>query len=227
MSKLHKMLEVTISGTYHNSKKEILDFDEVVGKIPFVDDDHAKMHVRRRYASRWIKEALDKDDKKKYPQRVEHIRTVYCDDLKECEGELSFIGKDIKRMSFEELQDLATAKDIRYIPVTKDDIRVARMRAYAAYSEKVLKKEVKWQDEGFADNFMKMPAIIVPDAEAMEVEKKISNDEVIESEMASKSTSDDPQKRFTLPELKQLADSKNIPYAPNIGFDALYKKLYT
>ena len=139
---------------------------------------------------------------------------------------MSYIGKDIKGMTFEELQDLATAKDLRFIPAAKEDMRVARVRAYATYSERVLKKTLDWQASDFLDAFAKMPEIIVNDADALEIEQKISNDEIIDAEMSSTSTSDDPRTRFTLPELKKLANEKNIAYDQDIGFDDMYKKLY-
>jgi hypothetical protein len=33
-----KFLEFTISGSYYNSKKEIIDFEKVKGKIPYCDE---------------------------------------------------------------------------------------------------------------------------------------------------------------------------------------------
>ena len=222
----HKMLEVTISGTYHNSKKEIVDFEGVKGLIPYTDEPRAKMHIQRRYAMAWIKAAVDKSGKKIYTERVNRVRTVYFDNFEDKMGTLSYIGKDIKVMTFEELQDLATAKDLRFIPAVKEDMRVARIRAYATYSERVLKKTLDWQAAAFAEGFAKMPELIVSDADALEVEQTISNDEMIENEMSSTSTSDDPRTRFTMAELKKLANEKNIPYDQDIGFDDMYKKLY-
>ena len=79
----HKILEVTISGTYHKSKKEIMDFEGVKGLIPYTDEPRAKMHIIKRYAMVWIKNSVSKDGKKIYTERVNRVRTVYFDDFKE------------------------------------------------------------------------------------------------------------------------------------------------
>ena len=60
----HRMLKVTISGSYYNSKKEKVDYDKVTGVIPWCDEDQGlvTMHVQGRYVRKWIKDAVDAPD---------------------------------------------------------------------------------------------------------------------------------------------------------------------
>jgi hypothetical protein len=229
MNTMTKMLEVTISGNYKTANNDIVEFEDLKGVIPFTDDEHAAMHVRRRYAVPWVKAALKKDGEKLYPARVEKMRQVWIDDIKEVKGKLSFAGKDIKEMSYEELQDLATAKDIRLIPLPKEvsgmSLREARTRAYAGYSEIVLNETIDFRASGF--NFAKLPPLVVGDTNSrIEKSEKLTNDEVIEAEINNPDPVSKVGSKLTLEELKALADSKNIKYHHNIGFDKLHAKLY-
>lgn len=221
-----KMYEVTISGNYKTATKDIIEFQNVKGLMPFCEDEIADMHCRARYASKWVKDTM-KDGEPAYPDRINKMREVFIDDKKvvETKGELSFVGKDIKELNMDQLQDLATAKDLRLIPVPKlGDLRNSRVLAYVAYSDKILGKEIKHQLEGF--NFFKLPSVLLDGESRSEGAQKITNEEIIEAEMKSTSTSDDPRARFTLDELKKLAAEKKVSYHPSIGFDALYSKLY-
>lgn len=224
-----KYLQFTISGSYHNSKKEILDFDAVVGKIPMCNEDEGvgSMHVRGRFAAKWVKEAKNEKGDLRFPERIHNMRQVHIDHVTEVEGpEYSFAGKDIKTLTADEMQELAVAKDLRFIPIQNSglDLRETRVRAYAAYSDKVLKQEVKWQDEKF--NFAKLPSVILDSEVREEKGQKITNEEIISGEQKSTST-DDPRNRFSLAELKALADQKGVEYHKTIGFDALYVKLFS
>lgn len=219
-----KLLEMTISGSYQDSKRETCDFEGVKVVLPATAENIAEMHMQSRYALRAIRA-----DKRFEGKSISRVRQCFTDDIKETEGKLSFVGKDIKEMSEEELQDLATAKDLRGIPLPKSQsgmsLREMRTVAYAEYSEKVLGTDpVKWRDEGF--NFAKLPPLVVDGVQRQEKAGKVSNEDIIAAEQRSTSTADDPRTRFTLPELKKLADEKQIPYHPSIGFDTLYQKLY-
>lgn len=219
-----KLLEMTISGSYHDSKKEICDFEGVKVVLPATAENIAEMHMQSRYALRAIRA-----DKRYQGKSISKTRQTFVDEIKEVEGNLSFVGKDIKLMTEEELQDLAVAKDLRGIPLPKAQsglsLREMRVIAYAEYVEKVLGgAPVKWRDEGF--NFATVPAVIVDGGARTEKAGKVSNEDIIAAEQRSTSTADDPRTRFTLPELKKLADEKQIPYHPSIGFDTLYAKLY-
>jgi hypothetical protein len=229
-----KYLEFTISGSYYNSKKEIVDFDNVTGKIPLCDEDNGvgSMHVRGRFARKWVKEAVDKNGDLRYPERINKLRQVHIDNIKQAFGTYSFIGKNIKELNVDEMQELAVAKDLRFIPLPEDglDLRDMRVRSYVAYSEKVLRKTIKWQAEDF--NFAKLPALILDGNLRCEEGLKISNEEIIEREANnSKPTEygqkDNPADRFTLAELKSIADEKNIEYDQSLSDDDLFRALYS
>ena len=103
--------KVTLSGTYRNGANESVDFQEVTGFIPLVDEDMAQAMCVKRYAKVFITQD------KRYKDRVTRTRSVYVDSMEPCYHEFSYVGKDIKQMTYEELQDLATAKDLRSIPL--------------------------------------------------------------------------------------------------------------
>lgn len=220
-------LEFTISGSYYNSKKEKIDFDKVVGKIPYCDEDNGvgSMHVRGRFAAKWIKEAVGEDGKPKYPDRIDKLCQVFVDDVSEVGGDLSYVGKNIKDLSLDEMQELAVAKDLRFIPLPQTGMskRDMLVRTYVAYADKVLNKTIKYQEAGF--NYAKLPAIVLDGELRQETSEKITNDEVIEREQKDTST-DDPKRRFTMEELKEVAQSKNVTYPRDITYEDLYTKLF-
>lgn len=234
-------LKVTVSGSYKTSNGEIVDFEDVSGIIPLVDEEHAKMHVRRRYASEWVGAALDDADKKLYPKRIDRMRQCWIDDLEETVHEFSYVGKDIKKMTYEELQDLATAKDLRTIPLPKKisgvDIREMRQKAYLEYSAKVLQNPIdekkplpehasKSGDRLMFD-FAKLPPLEVSDGEArVETAQKITNEEILDQEMKPQTLGSKHKDQFTLEQLKDLAKKKNVKHHWNIGFDRLYDMLF-
>jgi len=226
-----KMLEYTISGSYYNSKKEAIDFGPLKGTIPFCEIEVGDMHVRGRYAAKWIKEAVNSNGEKLYPERLEKLRQCFIDDVQETTGTLSFVGKNIKELSNDEIQDLATSKDLREIPLPNGGFsnRDVLIRAYAAYSKKILKKEIKYQEETF--NFAKLPPLILTGEGRTETMRTFSNEEILDLEAKQgKPTEygkrDDPKSRFTIEELKEIADGKNYEYAEDVDFDTLYKALF-
>ena len=225
--KQYPMLELTISGSYRTADKDIVDFENVKCLIPACDESIGAMHAQSRYAYGAIKAKMN-GQKPAYPKRIEDIRQVFVDDIKEAEGPVSFVGKDIKELSFDELQDLATRKDLRTIPLPKElsgmDLREARIRAYVAYHDKVLKgKPIKWGEEGF--NFSKLPSIIMDYSLRSEGSKKISNEEIIEQEQASKSTDAANETTMELDDLLALAQEKGINTAGKTA-NQIYKELY-
>lgn len=223
-----KALKALISGSYKTTQGDIIDFEDVTGVIPLVDDEHAFMHIKSRYAATWVKDALTSTDKKVYPERIEKVREVFLDDTDEVEANFSYVGKDIKKMDYDELQDLATAKDLRYIPLPKRisgfSLREARMRAYICYSEKVLDKIIDQNEEGF--NFAKLPELVVDAGARVEASKTVTNDEVIDNEMQHHVNNKRPEADLSLDELKRIADDKGIRYHWNVGRDKLYAALY-
>lgn len=228
-----KMLKFTITGSYYNSKKEIIDFDGVEGVIPFCDEDNGvgSMHVRDRYARKWVRDAKKADGEPRYPDRIHKMRQVHIDDVQATKGTLSFVGKNIKDLSIDEMQDLAVSKDLRGVPLPEEGMsrRDVLVRCYAAYSDKVLKKEVKINEPDF--NFMKLPAILLDSAFRTEKSQKFTNEEIIGREQQQTITNygerEDAEKRISLAELKTLADGKNIAYSDMVTHKELYAKIFS
>ena len=226
---------VVASGSYRTASGDIIDFEDVEGFIPANTEEVAIMHVRGRHIVDWIKAAVKEGtkDERRYPQRIDSIRQVFVDEIEEVSHDFSYIGKDIKKMSYEELQDLAAAKDLRRIPLPKElsgtSLREARERAYLDYSEYVLRDPVEPNDKDVEGhdvvNYAKLEPLEVDGEMRADKTLKISNEEMIEQEQASKST-DAPKTDLTIKDLREMADKKGITYHPNIGFDKLYAKLY-
>lgn len=234
-----KFYKFTISGSYHNSKKEICDFDAVVVQVPFTElEEVAVMHMQSRYAPAAVK----KDERFK-ENRVHKMRQIFVDSVEVVNGgALSFVGKNIKELTDEEMQDLATAKDLRGIPLPKQQssmsLREMQIKTYIVYSEKILGRTFNKKDpddqnllEEINSNFAKQPPIIVDDVGRTEKTGKVSNEEIIAQEQSHKSTGNKPEDRFTLDELKKIADQKGVKYDPNTSdpkklFSFLYEKLY-
>lgn len=212
-----KALKITISGSYRSVEKYV-DFSNIEGVIPFNREDIAEMHIRGRYARMWIM------DNERFKDRLQSVREVYIDKMDEAEHDFSFVGKDIREMTQAELQDLATAKDLREIPLYKiSGERHARTVAYAAYSNQILKQEVKYRAEGF--NLMKQPPIIVADqAWRMDSTKKLTNDEIMDAEKDM----DAPTvgTKMSRAELEQIATNQGISFKGNWSDDKLYKAIY-
>ncbi len=211
-----KALNIKISGSYRKAKREIVDFDGLSGTIPFCDTDVALMHIRSRYAPMWIM------NDKRFKDRLSSIREVHLDEMTETDSNFSYIGKDIKEMSHEELQDLATVFDLRRVPLyKKSSLRETRVWAYVSYAEHVNGEHIDNKAEDF--NFADLPPLIVLEGGRREESGKISNEDVIQAEQESTST---PKQTMSLSDLKQIADQRGIKYSPNIGYDKLYERLY-
>ncbi len=165
------------------------------------------------------------DGKPKYPERIAKIRQVFVDDVEMSFGKLSFVGKDIKELSNEEMQELAVAKDLRGVPLPNSSLSRREMLTlvYVAYAEKVLKKKIKHTEEGF--NFTRLPSIILDAKTRIDKTQKITSEEIIEREQSESST-DDPRERFTMEELKEVAAQKNIEYPEGITHKDLYNMLF-
>lgn len=211
-----KILKVKISGTYRDHDKNKYDYAGVYGEIPFCDEDIAKMHVKDRFAIMWLKM-----DKRYKAPAANTVASVWFDDIEVGEGALSFANKEIRQLTFEELQDLATAYDLRRIPNKKTSIRDMQEKAYIAYSTIVLGKPINVKDPAY--NFAKLPPLHVKEGVRRDNTKKVTNEEIIEAEM--KSTSE-PKTTLTMDELKTLAREKNIDISYNPSFDELYAQLY-
>lgn len=219
-----KALKITISGSYRSADKEVFDFNKVTGIIPYQDEDIAFMHVKDRFAAMWI------TNDPRFENRVYSLREVFVDSMEEVEHAFSYVGKDIRELNIEELQDLATAYDLREIPLwRKGSVRHAQNVAYAEFGSKVLKR--KGLDHRKGLNVAKLPPIVIEAGFRRDDTKKFTNEQVI---AAAQNTEDagkedgveGAEDALSLEDLKEIADSQGIKYHPGIGFDSLYKKVY-
>jgi len=237
MSK-QKALKITIEGSYKTHDNEVIDINNLTGYVPNIDEEIATMHVRGRYWPQWVKAATKKDGEKLYNRRIETDHQIFINDIQEVEHDFSYVGKNIKEMSYEELQDLAAAKDLRVIPLPKElsgvSLRQMRETAYIAYSENILGVDPKSleNDKRMEDgeevsfiNFAKLPALEVGGGSRRDTTQKLDNDEILEQEMKSTDVNGG-KSDLTIKDLKQIADVNKIQYHPKIGFDALYAKIY-
>jgi hypothetical protein len=215
-----KLLKFTIHGSFHTSDNKVIDFEDLQGVVPYTDIDIAKMHIRSRYAVKWIREAVDADGNKAYPERIENIRQVFIDEPEEVEGELSFIGKDIREMNENELQDLATAKDLRRVPVPRhvsgQSIQEMRIAAYANYYAVVYGVDIDVSKEGFT--LSNQEPCIVGDG-VLTSPANTTNDEYLNNV-------EDDSGKPTMAELVSLAREKGIKHHVNIKYDNLYERLF-
>lgn len=274
-TEVSKTLRVTVSGSYRGSNKNTESFDSVTGVIPRLDPDKVDQMVIRRYALVWVQNAKKKDEAGNLVPRYsgfQKMRTVYIDSIddtlmpefdkdgKAIPGkftdepdmrDLSYVGKSIMDMNFEELQDLASANDLSGIPLYRNGgLTEARRKAFSEYAIKILDlfeeatpsaalrqgakstNRYDWRTPGFNPN--KFEPIEADDevrrqAAPADVEDQLDE---INEKMQRVKTGDPKQDnaesstRLTLQNLKDIADSKNISYNKNIGYAELHKKIY-
>ena len=152
--------------------------------MPDCGDDFIMSHVQNRMLPIWIKAD------KRYPHRYDMFRTVYIDGYERIEGTSKIIGKDIKSLSWEELQELAVLKNLRNIPAMRaTDLRYAREKAYVEYSKNILGKTIDTNEEGY--NFSELPALTI-DATSKKASnpKQRTNEEVLDGEQKNTSRAD-------------------------------------
>ena len=216
-----KALKVIISGSYHNSKKEVVDFENLEGLIPLVDDDVARRCIHHRFAEMWVK-----NNKDKFPERCNRIRECYIDATKEVDVKAPITGKSIHEFTYEDIQWFATLFDLNRVPLFKvGSLRHARNMAYIEYAKKVLHQEFTRGEEQTFNIMEHEPIIIGDDAKPKRTkEKKITNEEMIDIEQNSPG---DPQDTLSREELEKIAEQKGISYNKNISDKNLYKKIFS
>jgi len=211
-----KTLDVKLSGTYLDAASEIKEYEDLKGTIPFCDEGRAHQVCKSRYAVMWLNQ--------QHKIRPKKMRQVYLDSCKESEKELTFIGKDIKVMSIEELQDLSVYLKIKVPIFKKSSLRNTRVKAVEKYLldiKGVLEDKVsKIMELSFDD----LPKCIINEKEELaEVESSLSDDlKQYGVEIADEETSEE----YTLEDLKNLAKAKDIKFHPNIGYDKLRAKVF-
>jgi hypothetical protein len=196
------MFKVTVSGDYRTnggSQGDVIDFNEVVGYMPECSEEMVMSHIQNRLLGDWIRAD------KRYTARFNSRRTVFIDKIEVVPGVASCNGKDIKKMSWGELQDLAISKNLLRIPL-KNAVseREAREIAYLEYSDKVLGEKIDTKDDF---NFAKLPALIVEgELDAAAPEKKISNEEAIAEE-------EEVSSDISFADLKKEAKRRDIKFS--------------
>lgn len=212
-----KAFKVTISGSFRNSKKEAIDFNDITGYIPAVNKELAYAAVIRRYAMMWL------SNSGKYKERAINLREVYIDRMEPVECEFSYIGKTIREMTQEELQDFAVAKDLRGVPLyKKGSARQAQIVAHALYSDRHLGIEVPYKEQGF--NFADEPDYVADNQIEKSEYATISNDEMIGMEQKNTTSK---KSSISREELENLAKRKHITFHPNISDAKLYDKVFS
>lgn len=245
---MSKTIKVTISGSYRSANRQIESFDGVVGYMPTLAEDKVNQMAIKRYARIWVAQAKKEDGEPKF-KHISNIRQVFVDSIEDNEEKpnalLSYVGKNIMKMNFEELQDLAAANDLSGIPLYKSGALITAQRvAFSEYAIKVLQleeyaptdKQEKFnlydhRTSGF--NPHKFEPIIADDVIRRNDAGKMTNEEVIEAESqpvrrkggkdvggASKDT------RLTFEQLKSIAVQRNIAFNKGVSYEVLYKKVY-
>lgn len=246
-----KTLKVTISGSYRSANRQIESFENVTGIIPRLDPDKAEQMVIRRYAAIWIQKAKVRDtDEPKY-KHIQSIRTVFIDSTDDNDEHpnalLSYVGKNIMEMNFEELQDFAAANDLAGVPLYKaGSLTHARRVAFSEYAIKVLHlEEYTAEDKDEKQNLYDYRVLgfnpnrfepIVADAKirrqgqhAASIEETIDREAAEALQGRKKGPAAAPESkgsRMTFEQLKAVAIQRNIPFHKGISYEALHKKIY-
>jgi len=226
-----KAYRFTISGYYTNSKKEVVDFENITGIVPATDYDVALMHVRGRFARLWVANAKNDDGSARYPERIAEMGQVHDDKMEEIDHDFSFVGKDIKEMTDEELQHLSVYKDLRRIPFparfSGSSIREMRILAYCEYSDAVLGTDLLQKKDQPEFKWYDMPPLVVVGGKRVDNTIKLTNDDILELEQAPMGIMDTPKSNLTIDDLRDIARKRNISFSKNISFDDLYAKLFS
>lgn len=137
------MIKLTVSGSFRTSPgtdKNRHDFFNVTGLIPDCSEEYHIPFAQRMFPI-WKQ---SKDNKKINEVPFSGLIKVYVDAAEEgVSGKPSCIGKNIKEMTWEELQDLACYLNLREIPLYRQgSLRAAQEKAYEMYKAKVEKCRV-------------------------------------------------------------------------------------
>lgn len=248
---MSKTLKVTCSGSFKASDGDLESFDNVVGIIPALDEDKAIQMVIRRYGIIWIGRAKkmvsgQPTDEGKY-KRVMKVRQVFIDSIEENEENpnavLSYVGKDVMDMNFEELQDFAAANDLSGVPLYKTcSLQHARRVAWSEAARKIhglVGPEYMWTNQLFkpaqhepivADAQVRRAGGHVADIEetidreALALKQKTKEETAAVRKVSGDASNTDS--KLSLDQLKAIADEKKVKYHPTIGYKQLYDKIY-
>ncbi len=213
-----KVLKVKLSGTYLDSKSEVVEYDNLSGTIPFSDEGRAHQVCKSRYAAMWLN-----IEKKVRPN---HISEVYLDSCKEEEGTLSFLGKDIKEMTMEELQDLSVYLGLKIPKYKASSLRNTRVSAVEKYLLEIKGVPKKKVSRVIEMGFDSLPTCIINEKEE---KADIDDGKSLSEEMAEYGVDivdEEESKEYSLDDLKNLAKAKGVKFNPNIGYDKLFKRVF-
>ena len=215
MAKIKGIKISHVYGTYKATDKTNVGYD-LNGIVPANDLDIVEFHMRSRHIPMWLQQKAKKESAGKEVKTYLKTLEMWIDDeMQEVEHEFSFIGKDIKEMTREELQDLALYNDLRQIPLYhKSSVRTMREKAYKAYKKHI---DDKFDDKYF-DYQTAEPLIVNGDSTRSKVES-ISNEALLD---IREKISASPR---SMEELKQYADRLGIKYATTIGYDKLKDRI--
>jgi len=134
------MLKVTVSGSFRTeagTDKKRYNFTKITGVMPDCPEEYILSHAMRMFPV-WKNETKALDG-----INFDGIIKLYIDNVEEVDGEPLCVGKDIKEMTWEELQSMACYLMIREIPLYRSGaLRSAQEKAYEMYQAKVLDKRV-------------------------------------------------------------------------------------
>lgn len=257
-------LKVTISGSYVSANRDIESFENVTGIIPRLDEDKANQMVIRRYAKIWVQQAKKADGDKVY-KAVQRVRQVFIDSIDNNEGiiivkdkntgedvevnaaemQLSYVGKSVMEMNFEELQDFAAANDLAGVPLYKTgSLTHAKRVAFSEYAIKVLQlEEYLPSDKDEKQNLYDYRVMafnpnrfepIIADGKIRRQGNSVSDiEETIDREALAlngkaKVPTQEARKgsQLTMEQLKAIALQRNINFHKSIGYEALHNKIY-
>lgn len=225
-----KALKVKIYGEIKKTNKEVEEY-ELEGVIPYCNEEEAHSVCINRYAPMWLKK-----------KGIAYSSLITCyldeDEIEEVDYDFSLIGKDIREMTAEELQDLAVIKKLRGIRLfNKYSLRESRLRAYQEYlfyynnevkkfkSLKEWKKARREVDVLEVKDLKKLPPIIIKDDFKKENSIRELEEEVKEKDSLMVVSKEEGKTSFSFEELKNIADENGIQYHPNIGFNKLKSRL--
>lgn len=225
-----RAFKVKIYGDIKKSNKEIAEY-ELEGIIPYCDEEEAQSVCINRYAPLWLKK-----------KGISYINLITCyldeDEMEEIDYDFSLIGKDIKEMTAEELQDLAVIKKLRGIRLYNQySLRESRLRAYQEYlfnyknDVKSFKDLNEWRkarrevDVLEVKDLKKLPPIIITDDTKKTIRVENTQEPNEKKGNFNIEEKSDEKRDYSLEDLKSIADENGILYHSNIGFNKLKSRL--
>jgi hypothetical protein len=194
-----KGYKAVISGSYLGHDDIRYDYSGVEGYVPPCEEDAARAAIVSRYAQMWVTGN---------GKSIKSIRNVFIDLLEEAEHDFSLIGKDVRNLTYEELQDLAVLKGLRGIPLyKKQSLRESILIAYGLYAKNVMNIDVDVKSASFELNKAEK-AIVTAKPENHIYPPK------------------DGEPYHELEDLIEIAKSRGIKIKKPVSKDELYKRLF-